>query len=311
MYKVKTIEVNEHKQGQRIDNYLISMLKGVPKTRIYRAIRKGEVRVNKKRIKASYRVQDGDLVRIPPLNQGAATAEVKPSLAITDMLKGRILYEDEDLLIINKPSGIPVHGGSHQIGGVIEYLRQIIDSPYIELAHRLDKDTSGCLVLAKKSSVLKELHELMRNNQVKKSYLALVMGAWPKSNVKVDLPLRKNQLASGERIVSVNESGREAITLTKAIQYLDSSTLLQAELVTGRTHQIRVHCTASGHPIAGDSKYGDKAFNRLMHNKGLKRMFLHAKFISFKLSTMDKIISVSAPLDEQLQKILENLEKKR
>ena len=291
--------------GQRIDNFLLTRLKGVPKTRIYRILRKGEVRVNKKRIEPSYRLQAGDQVRVPPVEMSEQTVPQAPSHSLMALLSQRILYEDNQLLIINKPSGIPVHGGSQVKIGIVEALRCMYPKlPHLELAHRLDADTSGCLVLAKKRGVLKELHQLLREGKIQKIYLALTKGHWKPVELRVDVPLQKNHLSSGERIVKVDQEGKSSLTVFVPLETFAGMTLVEAHLHTGRTHQIRVHAQYRRHPIAGDPKYGDKTFNKQMREQGLKRLFLHANSIEFLLPSTGEVIRVSAPLDEDLKACL-------
>jgi len=298
---VKYIVINQEVAGQRIDNFLITYLKNVPKTHIYRILRKGEVRVNKKRIPPSYRLIAEDQLRLPPLQlQSPSTA--KPSPALLKKLTDCILWENDDLLILNKPIGISVHGGSGIPIGIVEALRTLY--PKLELAHRLDADTSGCLVFAKKRSVLNELHELMRTGAVRKIYWALTKGHWQAAEYQVDAPLRKNQLQSGERMVKVSAEGKTALTLFRPLQEFTESTLVEATLITGRTHQIRVHAQYQGHPIAGDDKYGDKEFNKAMRKLGLKRLFLHAYSIEFRLPSTGQVIHVVAPVSEELSDFL-------
>lgn len=295
-------------QGQRIDNYLVTLLKNVPKSRIYRLLRKGEIRVNKKRAKPSYRLQAGDVLRLPPMELGPEKVSYQPSSNIIALLKGAILFENDNLLIINKPEGIPVHGGTGLQGGVVDVLRlAIANYQCLELAHRLDRATSGCLILAKKRSILKELHELFRAGDICKTYHALVLGHWPEDKTIVNLPLQKNQLQSGERMVHVTTEGKESITYFKPLQYYPAATLVEARLATGRTHQLRVHTSHSGHPIAGDEKYGDKAFNRMIHRLGCKRLFLHAINVSFRLHSTNEQINITAPLPKDLQELLDTL----
>ncbi len=290
---------------QRIDNFLITHLKGVPKTRIYRILRKGEVRVNKKRIEPSYRLQAGDQVRIPPVQLAERSIPVQPSHSLVDLLRSRILYEDTGLLIINKPTGIPVHGGTLTKMGVVEALRVMYPKlPHLELAHRLDADTSGCLILAKKRSILKELHGLLRQGKMQKIYWALTKGHWQADELRVDAPLQKNHLSSGERIVRVHPEGKSSLTVFKPLETFAEAMLVEAHLHTGRTHQIRVHARYRHHPIAGDEKYGDKEFSKKMREKGLRRLFLHAKRIEFVLPSTEKKIIVEAPLDEDLVEVL-------
>lgn len=308
---VRWLTVQPEQEGQRLDNFLIKVLKGVPKSHIYRLMRKGEVRVNKKRIKPEYRLKVGDEVRIPPVRQGDTSELTQPSSNLQDLLRSRILYEDTGLLIINKPAGIAVHGGSGISLGVIEALRAMRTKPsrhpgetapiipYLELAHRLDRETSGCLLLAKKPSILKELHELLRRGQVEKTYQALVKGHWPSSLKEVDEPLKKFHLQSGERMVSVDSEGKSSQTTFRVIQRFANSTLIEAKPKTGRTHQIRVHAAHAGHPIVGDDKYGDKIVNKQFREWGCKRLFLHAYSLNFTLSSGTEI-AVTAALDTDL-----------
>lgn len=305
---VQHIVIDENFATQRIDNFLINKLKGVPKTRIYRLLRKGEVRVNKKRVAPSYRLQAGDELRIPPVRVAEGPTLPKPSQRITQLLAERVLFEDKGLLIINKPSGLPVHGGSQVRLGVIEILRMMYPKlPHLELAHRLDADTSGCLVLAKKRSILKELHELFRNGPMKKVYLALTKGQWRASELTVDVPLQKNVLQSGERIVKVTSTGKPSLTVFHPVQVFAEASLMEATLHTGRTHQIRVHAQHRRHPVAGDEKYGDDEFNKKMRQVGLKRLFLHAHRVEFTLPSTEQKVIVSCPLDEDLQGCLTKL----
>jgi 23S rRNA pseudouridine955/2504/2580 synthase len=302
------IIITEANAGQRIDNYLLAFLKGVPKSRIYRSLRQGEVRVNKHRIKPNYRLNLQDEVRIPPLRIEEAKTPGKPSNWQLQTLKENILYEDEGLLIINKPVGMAVHGGSGINFGVIETLRQLRpDARFLELIHRLDRDTSGCLMIAKKRSTLTKLHELLRTQQVEKVYLTLVCGVWRGEKRKVNLPLLKQQLISGERMVRVSEAGKPSFTIFQPIQRFKNATLVKATLGTGRTHQIRVHAAHIGHPIAGDEKYGDKNFNKQMRESGLKRLFLHAASISFQLPDSEQKIGVCACMEADLINFLRNL----
>src|SRR3990167_190992 len=287
--------------NQRLDNFLITKLKNMPKTRIYRILRKGEVRVNKKRVQPSYRLQVGDRVRIPPMHLSEKTSAAKPSQSLMTLLATRILYEDNYLLILNKPSGVPVHGGSQVKIGVIEALRCMYPKlPHLELAHRLDSDTSGCLILAKKRSILKELHELLRLGKMRKIYMALTQGHWKPSELRVEVALQKSYLQGGERIVKVDSQGKTALTVFKPIETLTGAMLVEATLHTGRTHQIRVHAKYRRHPIAGDEKYGDKEFNKKMRQHGLGRLFLHAKSIGFVLPSIGQTVKLTAPLDDDL-----------
>ncbi len=306
--RVHYLTIDPDYAGQRIDNFLLTRLKGVPKTRIYRILRKGEVRVNKKRIDPSYRLQAGDQVRVPPVQMSEQTAPETPSRSLMTLLSQRILYEDNQLFIINKPSGIPVHGGSQVKIGIVEALRCMYPKlPHLELAHRLDADTSGCLVLAKKRGVLKELHQLLREGKMRKIYWALTKGHWKSTELRVDVPLQKNHLSSGERIVKVDQEGKSSLTVFVPLETFAGMTLVEAHLHTGRTHQIRVHAQYRHHPIAGDPKYGDKTFNKQMREQGLKRLFLHANSIEFLLPSTGEVVRVSAPLDADLKACLTGL----
>lgn len=308
MNTVRLVCIGPESDGQRIDNFLITQLKGVPKSRIYRSIRKGEVRLNSGRIKPDRRLKVGDRVRIPPLRM----SRPEQQSAFTDrpsvLLEERILHEDERLLVINKPVGMAVHGGSGVSHGVIEALRQLRPrASYLELVHRLDRDTSGCLLIAKKRSALRRLHECLRSNSLHKIYLALLVGSFPRRRKQLSAPLLKSELHKGERISRVRADGKEAKTLFKVIRDYREVTLVEARPLTGRTHQIRVHCQYLGHPIVGDSKYGDVDHNHVMRAKGVRRMLLHASEIGLPDGLNDQIGVVKAPLDETFQKVLDDL----
>lgn len=306
---VKTLEISEDEAGQRIDNYLMAKLKGVPKSLIYRIVRKGEVRVNKGRIKPEYKLQCGDVVRVPPVRVSEKTqAPVSSKLNKVASLEQQIIFEDDCLLVINKPSGIAVHGGSGLSFGVIEGLRALRpEARFLELVHRLDRDTSGILLVAKKRSALRHLHEQLRVKTVQKDYLALVRGQW-QSHVKVvQAPLLKNELASGERIVKVSPEGKPSETRFSIEERYPTATLVKASPVTGRTHQIRVHTLHAGHPIALDDKYGDKDFDAEMRALGLNRLFLHAASIRFEHPKTGETLRLNAPLDEKMKAILKKL----
>lgn len=304
---VQFITITSEKAGQRIDNFLITYLKGVPRSRIYRLVRSGELRVNKKRVDVSYRLQAEDIVRLPPIRLASTTEPLKASANLMQTLESRILYDDDDLLILNKPAGIAVHGGSGISLGVIETLRQLYPKKNLELVHRLDRDTSGCLMIAKKNSALRELHQAMRAHEISKSYLLLVKGHWPKRLQRIDQPLHKNQLQSGERMVFVADHGKPACTHFQLQTCFAETSLVQARLETGRTHQIRVHATFAQHPLAGDEKYGNKEFNQYMRGFGLRRLFLHASELKLRLPRETQLVSFSAPLDENLMNVLESL----
>lgn len=309
---VQMIEIEDDFIGQRIDNFLIARLRGVPKSVIYRVLRKGEVRVNKKRIKPEYKLEQGDVVRVPPLSVASEPDAVSVKLSLVKDLEQHILYEDKDLIVLNKPSGMAVHGGSGLQFGVIEALRALRpDAKHLELVHRLDRDTSGCLLIAKKRSVLTHLHEQLRNKTVEKKYWALVAGDWDNKVRKVTEPLRKNTLQSGERVVKVDAvEGKPSETRFRILQRYQEGTLVEAFPVTGRTHQIRVHTACKGHPIACDDKYGDNQFSQQMQQIGLNRLFLHAFSLSFIHPISETTMRFEAPLDPKLSQTLERLNRK-
>ncbi|SFG61007.1 23S rRNA pseudouridine(955/2504/2580) synthase RluC [Neptunomonas qingdaonensis] len=305
---VRYIEIEEDQSGQRIDNFLRTALKGVPKSMIYRIIRKGEVRVNKKRIKPDGRIHGGDVVRIPPIRVPEPTDVPMVGKALLELLEQSILYESKALIVINKPSGLAVHGGSGINLGLIEAMRQLRpDERFLELVHRLDRDTSGCIMIAKKRSMLRHLHEALRQSRVNKVYHALVVGRWESKDSSVDAPLRKNELQSGERIVRVQPDGKASLTRFKVLRRFGTqATLVEAKPVTGRTHQIRVHTQFAGHPIIGDDKYGVESINRDMKKQGIKRLFLHSAMLEVTLLE-NEVLRVSAPLEQTLSSALERL----
>jgi 23S rRNA pseudouridine955/2504/2580 synthase len=304
---VQWLEVSADQSGQRIDNFLLTYFKGVPKSRIYRILRKGEVRVNRGRIRPEYRLQAGDELRLPPVRVSDPLVAEVPKQAQQD-LETRILYEDERLLVLDKPSGMAVHGGSGLRFGVIEALRaQRPNAHYLELVHRLDRETSGCLMIAKKRSELRLLHSMLREGGIVKRYLLLARGDCSSEPRRVDAPLKKNQLRGGERFVAVDPEGKSAVTHFKLLETMKMASYMEAELETGRTHQIRVHAAYSGHPLAGDERYGDTAFNALMQKRGLKRLFLHAHYLSFEDPERGRSIEVSAPLAADLRHVLNQL----
>ncbi len=305
---VRQVLVEEGYEGQRLDNFLLAQLKGVPKSHIYRIVRKGEVRVNKGRAKINYRLQSGDIVRIPPVRLTEKDNPFSPSNRTQELLRESILYEDKRLLVLNKPSGLAVHGGSGLKFGVIEAIRAMRpEERQLELVHRLDRDTSGCLMIARRRSALRTLHEMLRSNGVDKRYLALVAGRWRNDRETVDAPLTKNQLQSGERVVRVDPEGKEAKTRFRVLERFSDATLVEAELLTGRTHQIRVHLAHLGTPILGDEKYGDGSANRMMKKQGLNRLFLHARSLSFDWTDAVGRLTVEAPLEQALERLLARL----
>lgn len=306
--RFQTVEADY--QEQRIDNYLLAQLKGVPKSLVYRILRKGEVRVNKKRVKPEYKLKAGDVIRIPPVRVAEDNPLPSANLDQVQALKHHILYEDSILLVINKPAGLAVHGGSGLQFGLIESLRALRpEAKHLELVHRLDRDTSGCLLIAKRRSALRSLHEQLRDKTMDKFYLALVRGQWQSHVRKITAPLLKNTLKSGERIVRVDSAGKPSETKFRIVQKYAQATLVEASPVTGRTHQIRVHTLHAGHPIAGDPKYGDGEFDQSMRELGLERLFLHAHRVSFKHPQTGLPVTVEAPMDEDLQQVLKRLQR--
>lgn len=307
--RVRLLTVDESSEGQRLDNFLLRELKGVPQSRIYRMVRKGEVRLNKGRCKPDTRVHEGDVVRVPPVrtalpNTGRETGDDY------SWLEARILYEDEDLLAVDKPSGLAVHGGSGIRLGLIEAMRRLRpDVPMLELVHRLDRDTSGCLLLAKRRSTLRQLHAALREGRVRKRYLALVRGQWRGKARRVSVSLEKNRLQGGERMVSVAEEGKESVSrFVPQRNFPAGAALVAIELLTGRTHQARVHAAHLAHPIAGDEKYGDREFNRIMRGYGLQRLFLHAERLEFVHPGKACKIVLQAPLPVDLQEVIQRIE---
>ncbi|OED41644.1 23S rRNA pseudouridine(955/2504/2580) synthase [Endozoicomonas sp. (ex Bugula neritina AB1)] len=302
------VTIDQDDAGQRIDNYLLRILKGVPKTRIYRILRKGEVRVNKKRVTADYRIQEDDLLRIPPIRLAERGEKVKPANSVIERLERSVIFENDKLIILDKPSGIAVHGGSGLNYGVIEALRQIRpDNKTLELVHRLDRDTSGCLVIAKRRSMLRHIHnQLQQKHKVQKIYNALVVGKWPARKLLVNASLQKDVRQSGERMVRVDIDGKKSRTEYRVLERYQGATLVEAKPVTGRTHQIRVHCLHAGHAILGDDKYGADEDNQSFKEQGLKRLFLHAASIEFELPD-GEMLKVEAPLPAELQKVLDGL----
>ena len=293
------MEVTHLDEGQRLDNYLLRTLNGVPKTRIYKAIRKGEVRINKGRAKPETKLVAGDVVRVPPFQEQPRSAPKAASHFWVDQIREAIVYDVGHLLVINKPSGLAVHGGSGVNAGLIETLRLMYpDQRYLELVHRLDRDTSGLIMVAKRASVLRDLHAQLRGDRVDKRYQALVGGRWPAHLSSVDAPLEKFSLSSGERRVKVSADGRKSLTRYRVLSRWRHATLLEAKPVTGRTHQIRVHCRHVGMPILGEQKYALPESEALTRQLGLERLFLHAAKLSFELD--GRRIELEAPLPNEL-----------
>jgi len=300
----RLVTVDEFSIGQRLDNYLLKQLKGVPRSHIYRIIRKGEVRVNKGRKKAEYKLQPEDIVRIPPIKT-ASEKIIKPSDNLIDVLNQSILYEDNGLMILNKHHGMAVHGGSNVSVGLIEALKTKYKQP-IELVHRLDRSTSGCLILAKKRSVLKALHEQLVQHQMEKRYITLVKNSWSKKRHTIDAPIYQNS-----RYSVIDAKGKQAVSHFHPLKNFQkddfSASLVEVVIETGRTHQIRVHAKYADHPIAQDDKYGDQLFDKVMKENGLNRLFLHAKSITFTNPTTNEIQKVVAPLPIELEDFLNKL----
>ncbi|MEK9655082.1 MAG: RluA family pseudouridine synthase [Halieaceae bacterium] len=302
--------VTAEESGQRLDNFLLRHIRGVPKTRVYRAIRKGEVRVNKGRSRPEYKVLDGDEVRIPPLSEGITQSTDRPSLAWERRIRASIISETSDFFAINKPPGLAVHGGSGVRLGLIESLRRLFpEQRYMELVHRLDRDTSGLVLVAKNARTLRELHEQLRTDRIDKRYLALVAGKWPAYRTSVAAPLAKHHTASGERIVKVDVNGKASETQFRVLERLPGATLIEAKPITGRTHQIRVHTQHSGHPILGDTKYETELSARCAVSAPVRRLFLHAGALSFTLKGVKT--SLACPLSEELEAVLDFFRQQR
>jgi 23S rRNA pseudouridine955/2504/2580 synthase len=302
---VTWLEVGEEAEGQRIDNFLLRIAKGVPKSHIYRIVRSGEVRVNKGRVSAEYRLKIGDLLRVPPIR----TAE-RTSQAAVPARDFQIAWEDEALIVVDKPAGVAVHGGSGVSFGVIEQLRRARpQAKLLELAHRLDRDTSGLLVVAKKRVALTKLHDMFRDGVIAKRYLALVKGRWRNELQHVRLPLHKYLTAEGERRVSVDAEGKPSHSIVRLLARWENFSLVEVELKTGRTHQIRVHLAHLGFPIAGDDKYGDFSLNKDLQKAGLRRMFLHAAKLALPHPLSAAPLELESPLPDELRGFVEKLDR--
>ncbi|MDO8329005.1 MAG: 23S rRNA pseudouridine(955/2504/2580) synthase RluC [Fluviicoccus sp.] len=305
---VRFITVKDGEEGQRIDNFLITALKGAPRTLVYRIVRKGEVRVNKGRIKAEYRIQAGDVIRVPPIRLPEVPAAPTPSPHLAQQLRERIMYHQDGLIVVNKPAGLAVHGGSNLPFGLIEALRVLFpEKEFLELVHRLDRDTSGLLLVSEKRSVLRDLHEQLRQGRIRKTYVALLEGNLKGGQHKVTAPLHKSTLPSGERIVRVRDDGKPSETVFRVIERFGHATLVEASPLTGRTHQIRVHAQYLGHPILGDEKYGHDDAGKAARSWGLNRLFLHARDLTLTLSGKTEPLKFSCPPAPELQAVLEYL----
>ena len=314
--QARQVQVTDDDAGQRLDNFLLRELKGVPRTAVYRLLRTGQVRVNGGRAKPDRRVEAGDTVRIPPVRlddapRPHAAPAGGPSAAQRALIDASILHEDKDVLVLDKPGGVAVHGGSGISFGVIEVLRALRPDATLELAHRLDRDTSGVLVLAKRRPALRKLHASFREGAVEKRYLTLVGGRWEHGSVTVAAALKRNQIKGGERIVTVDsDDGKPSLSHFHPLEPYREATFMEVKIETGRTHQIRVHAAHLGHPVAGDDKYGDHDLNKRFKQFGLKRMFLHASSLSMPHPNGD-VLSVSAPLPDELKAVLDALERGR
>src|SRR6266436_119190 len=300
----RTITADE--AGQRIDNFLMRHFKTVPRSRVYRLLRKGEVRVNRKRVDAEYRIQEGDEVRLPPVRIDTGDEPRQPSSSLLELIERAVIFQDKHLLVIDKPAGVAVHGGSGLSFGVIEALRASRPHETLELVHRLDRDTSGCLLVARDRATLTALHALIRNGGMHKTYLALVAGSWQLGTKRVDAPLATDNRQHGERHVRVAAAGKDSVSVFKPVQFFGPlATLMEVDIPTGRTHQIRVHASFAGHPLLGDDKYGDRARNADLKAHGLKRTFLHAQSVAFEWPGTGVPFHVSAPLPQELVAVLD------
>ncbi len=308
--KVQFFEVTEEDQGQRLDNFLMRFLRRAPKTLVYRIVRKGEVRVNKKRAKANQRLEVGDVVRVPPVRLAESTTVDETGIPQEELnlIERSILFEDKDLMVINKPSGVAVHGGSGVRYGLIEVLRALRPlAKRLELVHRIDRDTSGCLLVAKKASVLKALHQQMREDKFEKRYLAITSHPWPKEVSRVDVPLKKFHLKDGGWHVKVSNEGKDALSFFRVKQSLKEMSLVEVKLKTGRTHQIRVHALSQDCALLGDDKYGDRELNKRYRKLGMKRLALHAQFLGFTHPVTEERMLFEAPLWSDFERIIQEL----
>jgi 23S rRNA pseudouridine955/2504/2580 synthase len=304
--------VTEQEAGQRVDNFLMRHFKSVPRSRVYRLLRKGEVRVNRKRVDAEYRIAAGDEVRLPPVRIESSQEPGRPSSSLQELIERAVIFQDRHLLVIDKPSGVAVHGGSGMSFGVIEALRASRPRETLELVHRLDRDTSGCLCVARDRATLVALHALIRDGGMHKTYLALVAGSWQLGTKRIDAPLATDGRRQGERHVRVAEAGKDSVSVFKPVQFFGSlATLMEVDIPTGRTHQIRVHAGYAGHPLLGDDKYGDRERNAELKGLGLKRTFLHAQSLAFDWPGSGVPFHASAPLPEDLAAVLDALAQRK
>jgi 23S rRNA pseudouridine955/2504/2580 synthase len=302
-------KVSSDEAGQRVDNFLLRQFKTVPRSRVYRLLRKGEVRVNRKRVDAEYRLQAGDEVRLPPVRVDDQAQPGRASESLQALIEGSIIFQDKHLLVMDKPPGVAVHGGSGMSFGVIEALRTSRPKETLELVHRLDRDTSGCLMVARDRSTLSALHALIREGGMHKTYLAMVAGSWQLGTKRIDAPLATDSRQHGERHVRVTASGgKDSVSIFKPVQFFGQlATLMEVDIPTGRTHQIRVHASFAGHPLLGDDKYGDREKNAELKRAGLKRIFLHAHSIAFDWPGSGVPFHVSAPLPPDLANLIDTI----
>jgi len=305
--QVQHLEVTAEEAGQRLDNYVRKRLGDIPRSRLYRVIRKGEVRVNGRRAGPETRLKALDRIRLPPVRVLPASEPGAPGADLLARMRGAVIHEDARLLVLDKPAGVAVHGGSGVSSGVIEALRKLRPDESLELVHRLDRDTSGCLLVARDSATLRTLHALLREDGFEKRYLALLKGKWNLGEKRIDVPLRTDTRVGGERTVRADASGKPSTSRFRPVQFFGRvATLVEVTLDTGRTHQIRVHAAHAGHPVAGDAKYGDEGFNRELRALGLTRMFLHASSVSFTWPQGGEF-SINTPLPEELTAVLDRL----
>jgi 23S rRNA pseudouridine955/2504/2580 synthase len=304
---VSLVEITAAQLDQRLDNFLLKQLGDMPRSRIYRIIRKGEVRVNKKRSKPDYKLQIGDQVRIPPVRQPEPRDKSKPPQYLLTRLEQAIVFENEHILIINKPAGLAVHAGSGVDYGVIDAMRLLRPADDIELVHRLDRDTSGCLLLARHRQALLEMQVILQNRSISKKYNAMVKGSWPLELTEITHALKKIHLSNGERRMRVDSAGKQALSRISVLHSGKLFSLIQVELVTGRTHQIRVHCQAEGHEIAGDDKYGDTGFNRAMRKRGIRRLMLHASSLELPQGKYTPEVVINAPLPTEFEQLFDRV----
>ena len=308
---VRHLEVGAGEDGQRIDNFLMRVLKGVPRSHVYRLLRKGEVRVNGRRARAEKRLEAGDVVRLPPVRMAAGEGPRRVPDALLAEVRAAVIHEDDRILALDKPAGLAAHGGSGLAFGAIEVLRADRPGAELELVHRLDRDTSGVLVIAKDRGSLRILHALLREGAVDKSYLALLQGKWTLGRKRIEAPLMTHLKQGGERVVKVHAEGKAAASTFRPVETFGArATLVEVEIHTGRTHQIRVHAAFAGHPVAGDDKYGDREFNVALRERGLTRMFLHAHAMGFTWPDSGRKCRIVAPLPADLKGVLERLKQR-